>query len=93
MPRPYNKLRALMQEHEYDQVHIARILRRSPRYVWARLNNHASWELNDCYQLLKTFGLPPDKLTEVFPDGGRNEPIVQKRPTASLRLVRRAQVN
>ena len=79
MSRPYKRLRILMLEHEYSQTAIARVLLRSPRYVSARLNNHAPWELNDCYKILKLFGMASDTLTELFPENGVGEPGVRKR--------------
>jgi hypothetical protein len=64
-----------MHEHEYTERDIARILRRSPRYVSARMNNHAPWPLDECYRLLALFSKPKEMLPVLFPEHGRYEPM------------------
>lgn len=67
----FRKLKGKLRELELTQDDICKKLHRSRGYLSARITGKASWELDECFEILDIIGEPREKFLEYFPKGGR----------------------
>ena len=67
MPKPYMALRFLMKAMGWDQDQVGKVIGKSGRYVSPRMNARISWELEDCFAILKEAGKPDSDILKYFP--------------------------
>lgn len=63
----YGELRMLMKANGMDTEQTARRIGRRTSYFSQRMNGHASFTVAEAYTLLDLFGVPHERLHEVFP--------------------------
>lgn len=68
--RQHRELRGVMAIYGDTQSDLARAIGRSTNYVSDRMTGRGEWTLEECYQLLHRYNVPPERLHVVFPRRG-----------------------
>ena len=77
MARPYKLLRDLLHECEITNAMLASELGiRSTATVSRKLNDHSPWTSDEMYRILELVNEKPERMHEIFPKNGINEPGV-----------------
>ena len=67
MLKKYTRLKVAMIEHDIDENHLNRMLNRGHAYVSNKLNDRASWRLDDVYKICDILHIPYDEIHLYFP--------------------------
>ena len=87
MSRPYRKLRFLLNEAEIDLQTLADELQIGRDTASKKLNCHSPWTCDQMYRILDMLGEPENRLHEIFPRNGINEPGVKRKTYRIKRAV------
>lgn len=67
MLKKYIRLKAAMIEQDIDEKYLNRMLNRGASYISKKLNDKASWRLDDVYKICDILHIPYDEIHLYFP--------------------------
>lgn len=79
MARPYKLLRDLLNSREITQEILADELGIGTDTVSRKMNGHYPWTSDQMYAILDLIGVKPERLHEIFPRNGQNEPGAKRK--------------
>ena len=68
----FRKLKGKLRELDMTQADLCKKLARSHTYISERMTGKKSWELDDCYDILRIIGEPYSAINEYFPRHGQS---------------------
>jgi len=76
--KPFAKLRGAMVEKDVDGNALANYLNRSAAYISRRMNELASWEVEEAYKVMDFLELPREEIFSYFPPNGGLPPKITR---------------
>ena len=79
MARPYQLLRELLRSRGISNEILAEELDEHVTTISRKMNGHSAWTCEQMWQIMELINQPGNRLGDVFPKNGQNEPEARRR--------------